>query len=153
MNLKTIKFDTFVDWVLLFNLTESKVLNKVWFFSEKLIIKFTTEGFLYVRLHQLCPTSLKVFSPLFHCLIIPFKYSLVKKLVPFLSSLRKPTFKILISTDTQSSLSVVLSGSNCHWENYFRIPQKLWGDVDFIDYWCASFLEEQPTRFFYYNRS
>ena len=30
-------------------------------------------------------------------------------------------------TDTQSSLSVVLSGSNCHWENYFRIPQELWG--------------------------
>ena len=28
-NLKTIKFDTFVDWVFLFNLTESKVLNKV----------------------------------------------------------------------------------------------------------------------------
>ena len=37
---------------------------------------------LYVRLHQLCQTPFKVFSPLFHCyycLIIPFNYVLPSK--------------------------------------------------------------------------
>lgn len=117
-------------------------------------------SYMFAYISYICQTPFKVFSPLFHCyycLIIPFNYVLPSKETGYrswvsVSSLRKPTFKILIR---------IWLTHRVHFLWFSRVPtvtEKTTSEyrknfeVDFIDYWCAAFLEEQPIRFFYYNK-